>query len=239
MEINLKSRCIVIVFALLVLFTNIPTKAADLTLPKDMPTFEALMALHKQLKGDEDEAMTNIAVSLGEQTLVSKGAKAFNNVRTTLNTKLSNVHSYVILAAAISSTATGLYKVSQDYKDLTVNTYKKVLDKPFVAWYYTEANTAIAREIKHCEKLYAAMAASGLNVMKASMDEKLNLVFTLKNSIDRIQAIIYNANLFCSLITDGGWKPDYIWEILTSDVRDDLIKALVSAWYGNSNKNDE
>lgn len=198
--------------------------------PRDLPTFEALMDLHKQVKKDEDEALKNVATSLGEQTLVTKVSKKFNDVRTTLDTKLNNAYSYVVLAAAISSTATGLYSLTNEYKDFTVNTYNTVLKKPFVAWYYTEANIAISREIKHCQKLYASMAAAGLNVMKASMDEKLDLVMTLKTSIDRARAIIDNANLYCYLMTEGGWKPDYIWEILTSDVRDDIVGALIGQW---------
>lgn len=198
--------------------------------PRDLPTFEALMDLHKQVKKDEDEALKNVATSFGEQTLVTKVSKKFNDVRTTLDTKLNNAYSYVVLAAAISSTATGLYSLTNEYKDFTVNTYNTVLKKPFVAWYYTEANIAISREIKHCQKLYASMAAAGLNVMKASMDEKLDLVMTLKTSIDRVRAIIDNANLYCCLMTEGGWKPDYIWEILTSDVRDDIVGALIGQW---------
>lgn len=198
--------------------------------PRDLPTFEALMDLHKQVKKDEDEALKNVATSFGEQTLATKVSKKFNDVRTTLDTKLNNAYSYVVLAAAISSTATGLYSLTNEYKDFTVNTYNTVLKKPFVAWYYTEANIAISREIKHCQKLYASMAAAGLNVMKASMDEKLDLVMTLKTSIDRARAIIDNANLYCYLMMEGGWKPDYIWEILTSDVRDDIVGALIGQW---------
>ena len=64
------------------------------------------------------------------------------------------------------------------------------------------------------------MAASGINLMKASMDEKLNLVMTLKTTIDKARYIIDNANLYCFLITDCGWKPDYIWEILQRQGRD-------------------
>ena len=199
-------------------------------LPRDIPTFEALMALHKQVKKDEDEAWKNIGTSFGEQTLVTKGANKFNEVRTTLDTKLNNAYSYVILAAAISGTATGLYSLAKEYKDFTVNTYNTVLEKPFVAWYYTEANMAINREIKHCQKLYASLAASGLNVMKASMAEKLDLVMTLKTSIDRARAIIDNANIYCYLMTEGGWKPDYIWEILTSDVKDEIVGILIGQW---------
>lgn len=208
----------------------LPFKSLAFDFPKDLPTFEALMALHKAVKKDEDQALARIATSFGEQSLVTKGAEKFNDVRSTLDTKLNNAHSYVVLAAAISSTASSLYLLTKEYKDFTANTYKYVSKKPFVAWYYTEANVAIAREIKHAQKLYVTVAASGINLMKASMDEKLNLVMTLKDSIENARRIIDNANLYCYLVTDCGWKPDYIWEILTSDVKDEIVTAVIGRW---------
>ena len=208
----------------------LPFKSLAFDFPKDLPTFEALMALHKAVKKDEDQTLARIATSFGEQSLVTKGAEKFNDVRSTLDTKLNNAHSYVVLAAAISSTASSLYLLTKEYKDFTANTYKYVSKKPFVAWYYTEANVAIAREIKHAQKLYVTVAASGINLMKASMDEKLNLVMTLKDSIENARRIIDNANLYCYLVTDCGWKPDYIWEILTSDVKDEIVSAVIGRW---------
>lgn len=208
----------------------LPFKSLAFDFPKDLPTFEALMALHKAVKKDEDQALARIATSFGEQSLVTKGAEKFNDVRSTLDTKLNNAHSYVVLAAAISSTASSLYLLTKEYKDFTANTYKYVSKKPFVAWYFTEANVAIAREIKHAQKLYVTVAASGINLMKASMDEKLNLVMTLKDSIENARRIIDNANLYCYLVTDCGWKPDYIWEILTSDVKDEIVSAVIGRW---------
>ncbi len=208
----------------------LPLKSAAFDWPKDMPTFEALMALHKAVKKDEDQALARIATSFGEQSLVTKGAEKFNDVRSTLDTRLNNAYSYVVLAAAISSTASSLYLLTKEYKDFTVNTYRHVSEKPFVAWYYTEANVAIAREIKHARKLYATVAASGINFMKASMDEKLNLVMSLKDTIENARRIIDNANLYCYLVTDCGWKPDYIWEILTSEVKDGIVSAVVNKW---------
>lgn len=208
----------------------LPLKSAAFDWPKDMPTFEALMALHKAVKKDEDQALARIATSFGEQSLVTKGAEKFNDVRSTLDTRLNNAYSYVVLAAAISSTASSLYLLTKEYKDFTVNTYRHVSEKPFVAWYYTEANVAIAREIKHARKLYATVAASGINLMKASMDEKLNLVMSFKDTIENARRIIDNANLYCYLVTDCGWKPDYIWEILTSEVKDGIVSAVVNKW---------
>lgn len=216
--------------AIILISLFFPFKSLAFDFPKDLPTFEALMALHKAVKKDEDQALARIATSFGEQSLVTKGAEKFNDVRSTLDTKLNNAHSYVVLAAAISSTAGSLYLLTKEYKDFTANTYRYVSKKPFVAWYYTEANVAIAREIKHAQKLYVTVAASGINLMKASMDEKLNLVMTLKDSIENARRIIDNANLYCYLVTDCGWKPDYIWEILTSDVKDEIVSAVIGKW---------
>ena len=73
-------------------------RRAGLETPGDMATIEALINLHKVMKSAEDEAMRKIAVSFGEQSVVTMGAKKFNDVRTTLDSKLNNMHSYVIFA---------------------------------------------------------------------------------------------------------------------------------------------
>ena len=59
----------------------LPFKSLAFDFPKDLPTFEALMALHKAVKKDEDQALARIATSFGEQSLVTKGAEKFNDVR--------------------------------------------------------------------------------------------------------------------------------------------------------------
>lgn len=217
----------VIILSLVIL---LPVRTFAIDLPKDLPTIEALIALHKAIKKDEDKALQRVATSFGEQSVITKGANKFNDVRTTLDTRLNNVHSYLVLAGAISSTTNSLYMLVKEYKDFTSNTFKHVSGKPFVAWYYADANVAISREVKHCYNLYASVAASGINLMKASMDEKLNLVMTLKTTIDKARYIIDNANLYCFLITDCGWKPDYIWEILNSSVKDEIADKVINKW---------
>lgn len=223
----MRHRIIIIALALGLISSQ---SAHAFDLPNDQPTIEALISLHKCIKKDEDQALVRLTTSFGEQSLVTKGANKFNDVRTALDSKLNNAYSYVVLAGAISSTATSLYQLVKEYKDFTTNTFSHVTKKPFVAWYYTDANLAISREVKHCYKLYASVAASGINLMKASMDEKLNLVLTLKQSIDRARYIIDNANLYCYMMTDCGWKPDYIWEILNSEVKDEIAKAVIKKW---------
>lgn len=220
-----------IVFILLGLAICLSPTRAGFELPSDLPTIEALISLHKLIKAEEDKAMEKVALSFGEQSIVTKGAKNFNDVRTTLDSKLSNSYSYVLLAATLASTATSLYQLIRDYTNFTGDAAKSLAKKPMVGWYYTEAMYACAREIKNIKALYTAMAASGANVMKASMDEKMNLLFQLKSSIDSIKAIINNAYSWCSIVTIGGFKHDYIWDILNSEVKDRIAEEIINKWY--------
>lgn len=222
---------IIIAFLLIAaLVIPLPSHAGGVELPKDQPTIEALISLHKLIKKEEDKAMEKVTASYGEQSLVTKGAKAFNDVRTTLDTKLSDAHSYLVLGSALAMTGTDLYKLIRDYSNFTRNTVKYTFKKPQVAWYYTEANIACSREIKNIKKMYVTLSATGLNVMKASMDEKIMLVNTLHGYINNIRGIIDSANLWCSIVVMGGFHYDYIWDILNSDVRDEIAGKVIDKW---------
>lgn len=225
----MKTKLITLTLAVAILFPS-SASADGVELPKDQPTIEALISLHKLIKKEEDKALEKVAASYGEQSLVTKGAKSFNDVRTTLDTKLSDAHSYLVLGSALALTSTDLYKLIRDYCEFTKNTGKYVFKKPQVAWYYTEANYACARELNNIKKMYVTISASGLNLMKASMDEKLTLINTLHGYINNMRGIIDSANLWCSIVVMGGFHYDYIWDILNSDVRDQISKKVIAKW---------
>lgn len=211
----------------------IRASAGAIELPNDLPTIEALISLHKLIKKEEDKAMEKVAASYGEQSLVTKGAKAFNDVRTTLDTKLSSGYSYLVLGTALASTGTDLYQLIRDYSNFTINTGNYATKKPMVAWYYTEANFACAREIKNIKKMYITLSASGINLMKASMDEKIMLVNTLRAYINNMRGIIDSANLWCSIVVMGGFHYDYIWDILNSEVKDEIANQVITKWFNS------
>lgn len=226
----MKAHIVIIVALIAAIIMPTPVKAGAIETPNDLPTIEALISLHKLIKKEEDKAMEKVALSYGEQSFVTKGAKAFNDVRTTLDTKLNDAHSYLVLGSALAMTSTDLYKLIRDYSNFTANTGKYVFKKPQVAWYYTEANFACAREINNIKKMYITISASGLNLMKASMDEKIMLVNTLHSYISNMRGIIDSANLWCQVVVMGGFKYDYIWDILNSDVRDEIANKVINKW---------
>lgn len=218
------------IILIMMAFFLIQGKALAIEWPQDFPTIEALISLHKMIKGEEDAARDKIAVSFGEQSLVTKGANKFNDARTTLDSKLSNGYSYVLLAASLSYTASSMYKLIQEYSEFAQLSVQYSTKKPMVAWYFAEANLACSREIKNIKALYLTMTASGLNVMKASMDEKLNLVNSVKTSIDTMRGIIDSAYCWASIVAVGGFHYDYIWDILNSEVTDEIATGLINQW---------
>lgn len=218
------------IFLIMMAVLLIQGKALAIEWPQDFPTIEALISLHKMIKGEEDAARDKIAVSFGEQSLVTKGANKFNDARTTLDSKLSNGYSYVLLAASLSYTASSMYKLIQEYSEFAQLSVQYSTKKPMVAWYFAEASLACSREIKNIKALYLTMTASGLNVMKASMDEKLNLVNSIKTSIDTMRGIIDSAYCWASIVAVGGFHYDYIWDILNSEVTDEIATGLINQW---------
>ena len=218
------------IILIMMVFLLIQGKALAIEWPQDFPTIEALISLHKMIKGEEDAARDKIVVSFGEQSLVTKGANKFNDARTTLDSKLSNGYSYILLAASLSYTASSMYKLIQEYSEFAQLSVQYSTKKPMVAWYFAEANLACSREIKNIKALYLTMTASGLNVMKASMDEKLNLVNSIKTSIDTMRGIIDSAYCWASIVAVGGFHYDYIWDILNSEVTDEIATGLINQW---------
>ena len=203
-------RRLVVIFTVLMAFGS---SCHAIEYPKNAPLIEALIQLHKDMKHAEDNARDD-----------------FHDVKTTLNTKLSNAYSYVLLAAALSGTANSLYKLINEYADFTSSMASTVTSKPMVGWYYAEAVYACEREIKNIKALYTTMTASGLNIMKASMDEKLNMIFQIKASIDSMLRIIEDASFWCSCVAIGGFAHDYIWDILNSDVTNAIAEGLITKW---------
>lgn len=221
----------IITICIFLLWENSIVKADIIPIPNDLPTIEALMSLHKTMKKAEDKALEKIGVSYGIQTEVSKNTSKFNEVRTTLDSKLNNKYSYIIFAGAISTTTRSLYNLLQEYTRFTKAASSTLFKKPMCTWYYMEANYALAKEIKATKVLIATMTANGFNLSRSSMDEKMNLIFTVKSSIDKMRDIIDRTYWWCSVVVNGGFKYYFIWDILNSNVTDEIAKGIINQWY--------
>lgn len=219
-----------IIAMLLLVGMTVSARADVIPLPDDLPTITALISLHKKMKKAEDNAAEKVTVSYGTQTEATKETNTFYVARSTLDSKLNNAYSYVVLAGALSSTTTSLYRLIEEYTTLTKAASKTIFKKPMCTWYYMEANYALAKEVKSLKVLVASLTASGTNVLRSSMEEKLTLTFQIKASIEKMRSIIDRTYWWCSVVATGGFKFYYVWDILNSDVTDAIAKGIINQW---------
>ncbi len=196
----------------------------------DLPTIEALIALRKSIAKAEKEARTKITASevieSENKSLVTK----FHEKRDILDSKLTNIYSYVIFAASLGELAADVVRLTKDYKDFNENTYKYVLKKPFIMWYYKGVTEELIREVKYCKNSIVQLTLSGTDLLRLSMSDKMKLIYDLKGSITRARGAIARANLFCSVIVNGSWKPDYIWEILNAKETEKIAQKCIQGF---------
>lgn len=216
-------------FSLCIIF-NCSSVHANVITPNDSPTAEALIQLHKDLAKQEKEARDNYTLMTAGQELVTNVTDKFKQARSVLDSKLNDLNQYVDLAASIGVTGISLYKLIDEYADFTSNTYAYAKKKPMVLWYYNNANKAIADEVKHCQKLYAVMAASGVTLIRSSIKEKINLIYTIKSSIERARYILWRANVYCSLMVSGGYTQLFIQDVLDEAARTKIANSVIHNW---------
>lgn len=211
----------------------IDTTQAGIVGPDDLPTISVLIELHKKMAKAEDVAVKQVGTSYGEQQLATDNSSKFNDVRTTLNTKLDNANQWIILAAAISKTTLDIGNTTKEYIQFTQLTGKNIFRKPQIAWYFAEANYNVSKRISLFKKSVAMLFAAETNILKASLSERIQIIYEIQDQIAVIRGIISQALFWSRCVDIGGFKYDYIWDILNSDVYEGIAHDIIGEWNQN------
>ncbi len=204
--------------------------------PDDLPTIEALIDAHKKMKRAEDLAVLELTAIEETHRLTDKAVAAYNNTRSILNKRLADANSYLMLAVHISNVAIKVARVVQNYADFTTTTYDYALKKPFVMVYYTKANYELAKESKHVAEMVAGFTASGLNLLKATMEENYKVLMQIENSIARMNRIIATNNMICRGMIHTGLKIWHVQDILSDKAMDSIANKIIALWIGNQSE---
>ena len=78
--------------------------------------------------------------------------------------------------------------------------------------------------------MYLAVAATGTNFFRATNKERMNIIWTLNQSIVNMRDVIQQAYMWCDLLVGGYVHEDHIWEILNSSVLEDIGKTVINEW---------
>ena len=199
-------------------------------LPHDLPTIEALIDQHKECMGAEDESNRQLAANASIKAMVKDVAQKYDDVKSILDKKSNDALSYLALAAEMSRCVTNTVKLTKEYQEFTSFAAAHAGSKPMVAWYTLEANNKVYKELKNIRKQYLAVAATGTNFFRATNKERMNIIWTLNQSITNMRDVIQQAYMWCDLLVGGYVHEDHIWEILSSPVLEDIGKTVINSW---------
>ena len=199
-------------------------------LPHDMATIEALIDQHKRCMSAEDQSNQQLAANATIKAMVKDVAKKYDDVKSTLDKKSGDALAYLSLAAEMSRCVTNTVKLTKEYSEFTQFATNHVGSDPMIAWYTLEANNKVYKELKNIRKMYLAVAATSTNFFRATNKERMNIIWTLNQSIVNMRDVIQQAYMWCDLLVGGYVHEDHIWEILNSSVLEDIGKTVITEW---------
>ena len=198
--------------------------------PNDQPTIEALIDQHKRCMSAEDQSNEQLAANATIKAMVKDVAKKYDDVKSTLDKKSGDALAYLSLAAEMSRCVTNTVKLTKEYSEFTEFAANHVGSNPMIAWYSLEANNKVYKELKNIRKMYLAVAASETNFFRATNKERMNIIWSLNQSITNMRDVIQQAYMWCDLLVGGYVHEDHIWEILNSSVLEDIGKTVINGW---------
>ena len=222
-------RKILFIMAILVGVLHPHTGRAGV-IPHDIFTIEALIDQHKECMSAEDRSNQQLAANASIKSMVKDVAKKYDEVKTILDKKSGDALAYLSLAAEMTQCVTNTVKLTKEYSEFTQFAAEHAGSKPMVAWYTLEANNKVYKEIKNIRKMYLAVAATGTNFFRATNKERMNIIWTLNQSITNMRDVIQQAYMWCDLLVGGYVHEDHIWEILNSSVLEDIGKTVINGW---------
>lgn len=162
----------------------------DYSTPKDLPTIEALIECHKEMKKNEKASLTQVTTVTAEQEITTDISQKISDIKTTINKKMSDVNSYIIFATTIANTTIHLEDLIKEYEAFITKIGPIVIKKPYTTNVYYNAQKKIYNAIDMLRKNIAGLTASQLNILKASMDEKFKLLYLIDGTISQMRYTI-------------------------------------------------
>lgn len=220
---------IYIIFLLAIAF-SLNGFCGSFSIPHDVPTVEALIDLHKTMAKYEEQSKKQEISSTQSNAHHTKVAQKWHDVRDTINSKLDVANQWIGIATTASRTSLDILKLTKEYVEFTRFMTKEIGHKPFVAWYYSEANYEVYKRVKFVKKSIATIVSAETNILKASMSERAEMIWNVDLEVQQIRDIINNAMFWMKCCVYSYIHIDYIWEILNSDVIDGIADDVASKW---------
>ena len=173
-------------------------------IPHDLPTIEALISQHKKNMSAEDASNQQLAANASIKAMVKEVAKKYD--------------------------VTNTVRLTREYREFSNFAAKHTKGKPMIAWYTFEANYKVYKELKNINKLYLAVAATETGFFRATNKERMNIIWTLNQSISNMRDVIQQAYMWCDLMVGGYVQEEHIWDILKSETLQEIGEKVKKEW---------
>lgn len=221
----------------LLLFVGKITSTALVPIPKvfdfpnDLPTIEALMSLHKLSASEEQKALNRLNLSLATTTGIEKVTSKFQQGRELLDTRTNSIYSYVLFAARLAFLTKGFSELTTSFTHFTAASSSDLFKKPTCAWYYAEAVSACRQEIKNMTAMLGRLGIAQIDLLQATMAEKLELIATIQVAVDNCKRIIEDAYFWCSFMVHSGFNRLFLEDIFESKLTDQIAHNVINLYH--------
>lgn len=212
-------------FALIVFIVPYQAKAVD-----DLITLEAFVQLHIMTSNKEKEARTRLANLGGVQVMTTQEASGFKDKVETLHERVKVAQSWILLATSLSDLGMQILDVEKDVRTFVTDFAPLAQKSPFGPLLYANAVYRIEELTKKALARMASLEMTNLDVLRATMKQRLNMVYYVKGILSQIQGIIRDTLFHCRYMTGKGYTVYNIREIINSEAGKAAMKATVQLW---------
>lgn len=221
---------------LVLMFSVNQIHAIDISTPKDLPTLVALIELHKQMKKNEDNALAQVTDITASQMVTTDFSQKLSGVKQTINNKMSDANSYIILASTIMKVTSRLETLAEEYANYVKNIGPIVVKKPYCAENYSQTQIRMAKEVKRLTGAVVSYTATGMNLLKASNDERFNLLSLIDSAISNMRSMISSSSMYIQYTNIYTFQTSVLDD---TDRRKRIADELMIEWNKTKNFNYE
>lgn len=227
------------VISAIILLVGEYSYAIDLATPHDVLTLEALIALHKEMKKNEDLSLTQVATVVAEQEITTDLSNKWSDVKQTINSKINDVNSYMLFVSSVVNVTNKLKSLISEYNDYISDIGPIVLDKPYCAENYSAVNIKLGKEVSRLSKAIVNFTLNysipGASFFAASMDEKMQIIYNIDSIVTNMRSMINSSSNYIRYANWYNFKPISAFELEPDDIRKKNCQELINRW--NNHKN--
>lgn len=186
--------------------------------PKYQDNLNGFINLHKTLTRQEKNMVISVGAAKVEMTGMRDKGSSYSSHEQLLEKKLKDNSHYLILGVELAATIAEVAICANEYVDFTQYMSQRIKVMPDAVLIWTRTSDFITKEIEHAKKLMASLEAKALLGSRSTSAEKAKLIWTLKETVDKMRASIrrgrtlgglYLNQRFEQLSVDDGFKKDF------------------------------